>query len=162
MRGLRVFLAAVVLATIPAAALAQQGGSGRDAQFAMRDFDCSGMTVVGHGLRARQVVHLTMVDRDSGRVLLRRNVRTSTGGRFALRLKASTKGVMSVRVLISTNKGRVGWVDHTTTKAAAMCRLPFTGPFRPSLALVSSVLIAGGLLVLRRTRGRNAYWPTAA
>jgi hypothetical protein len=147
---------------VPAAAIAQQGGSGRDAQFAMREFDCSGMTVVGRGLRARQVVHLTMVDRGSGRVLLRRNARTNAGGRFALRLKASTKGVISVRVLVSTNKGRVGWVDHTTTKAAAMCRLPFTGPFRPSLALASSVLIAGGLVLVRRTRGRNAYWPTTA
>ena len=161
MRGFRVLLAAVVLAMVPAAALAQQSGSGREAQFAMRDFDCSGMTVVGRGLRAGQVVHLTLVDRDSGRVLLRRNARTSTSGHFALRLKASTKGVMSARVLISTSKGRVGWVDHTTTKAAAMCRLPFTGPFRPSLAMASGLLIASGLLVLRRTRGHNAYWPTA-
>lgn len=162
MRGLRVLLAAVVLAMIPAAALAQQAGSGRDAQFAMRDFDCSGMTVVGRGLRPRQGVRLTLVDRGSGRVLLRRSTRTNPAGRFALRLKTSTKGVMSARVLISTSKGRVGWVDHTTTKAAAMCKLPFTGPFRPSLALASSLLIAGGLLVLRRTRGLNAWWPATA
>ena len=162
MRGLRVLLAAVVLAMIPAAALAQQAGSGRDAQFAMRDFDCSGMTVVGRGLRPGQAVRLTLVDRGSGRVLLRRSTRTNPAGRFALRLKTSTKGVMSARVLISTSKGRVGWVDHTTTKAAAMCKLPFTGPFRPSLALASSLLIAGGLLVLRRTRGLNAWWPATA
>ena len=162
MRGLRVVLAAVVLAMVPAAAIAQQAGSGREAQFAMHDFDCSGMTVVGRGLRARQVVHLTLVDRGDGRVLLRRSTRTSSRGRFALRLRASTRGVMSVRVLVTTSRGRVGWVDHTTTKAAAMCRLPFTGPFRPSLALASTLLIAGGVLVLRRTRGRNAWWPGAA
>jgi len=151
-------LAAVVLALIPAAALAQQSGSGRDAQFAMRDFDCSGMTVVGSGLRSRQLVHLTLVDRRDGRVLLRRAVRATAGGRLTARLKATTKGVLSVRVLISSSRGRLGFVDHTTAEGAAMCRLPFTGPFRPSLALVSASLMGAGVLVLRRTRGRNGFW----
>jgi LPXTG-motif cell wall-anchored protein len=42
-----------------------------------------------------------------------------------------------------------------------MCRLPYTGPFQSSLAIASAGLLAAGTLLLRRTRGRNAYWPSA-
>ena len=160
MRGLRALLAGLVLALLPAAALAQPG---RDAQFALRDIDCTGVTVVGRGLPAGTAVRLTLVDRDSGRAMLRRTVRATAEGRFASRMAADTKGVHGLRVVIANSKGRrLGFVDHTRAKGAPLCRLPFTGPFRPALAVVAAGLLATGTLVLRRTSGANAYWPPAA
>jgi hypothetical protein len=157
-RGFRALLAGVVLALLPAAALAQQPG--RDAQFVLRDIDCKGVTVAGKGLPAKAVVRLTLVNRDNGRIIARRTVRARSNGRFSARLEAGTRDVLGLRVLVASSKGkRLGWVDHTRAKGAPMCRLPFTGPFRPSLALVAAGLLATGTLVLRRTRGRNAWWP---
>jgi hypothetical protein len=40
-----------------------------------------------------------------------------------------------------------------------MCRLPFTGPFRPELAVTGGLLVAAGALLLLGTRRDNAYWP---
>jgi hypothetical protein len=160
MRAFRALLAGVVLALLPAAALAQP--QGREAQFALREVDCKGMTVVGTGLPAGTTVRLTLVNRDSGRVLLRRTVRASRRGGFAVRLAAPTNGVHGLRVLVTSAKGaRLGYVDRTMARGAPLCRLPFTGPFRPSLAVLSAGLLAAGTLVLRRTRGSNAYWPSA-
>jgi len=157
MRGLRTLLAGVLLALVPTVALAQPG---RDAHFALREVDCKGVTVVGKGLPARAVVRLALVDRDSGQVMARRTVRARSNGRFSARLAAATGGVHGVRVLVANSKGRrLGFVDRTMAKGAPMCRLPFTGPFRPSLALLAGGLLATGALVLRRTRGRNAWWP---
>jgi hypothetical protein len=163
MRGLRILLTAVLFALLPAAALAQQPTEqGADIQFALRDIDCVGMTVVGKGLPAKATVRLTLVDRDNGRVLVRRTVHTADNGRFSARLKARMNGILGMRVLVASAAGtRLGFVDHTMAKGAPMCRLPHTGPFRPSLAVASAVLLAAGTLLLRRTRGQNAYWPSA-
>jgi hypothetical protein len=163
MRGLRVLLAGMLLALLPAAASAHTA-AGHDMRFALRDINCQGLTVTGKDLPARSSVRLALVNTDNGRVVTRRTVLTTAAGRFSARLQGSMNGVLGMRVLVRSGSGAtLGYVDHTMTKGAPMCQLPFTGPFRPDLAVAGSLLIAvGALMLLLASRGHNAYWPEHA
>jgi hypothetical protein len=159
MRGIRVLLAGVVLALLPAAANASSGNNG---QFALRDIDCQGLTVVGKGLPAKAPLRLTLVNRDNGRVLLRSSVRTSASGTLSARMRAPMNQVLGMRVIVRNRKGTsLGFVDHTMARGAPMCQLPFTGPLRQAVAVGAGLSVVAGALLVLGTRGRNAYWPAA-
>jgi hypothetical protein len=162
LRGLRALLAGVAIALLPTVAGAQPA-AGHDPRFAMRNIDCQGLTVVGGGLPARSSVRLVLVNSDTGRVLLRRSVGTTASGRFATRMQTPMNGVLGMRVLIRSSSGAgLGFVDHTMTRGAPMCQLPFTGSPRPWLTAAAGFLVAAGAVLLFAARASNAYWPRYA
>jgi hypothetical protein len=146
MRWYRILLAGAVTAALllPTAAAAE------GTRVTLDDMTCTGIGALGAGLPAGAAVQLTLVDRDNGKTLARKAVRTSSAGRFATRIDARLNQVLKLRVLVAGQDGkRIAFGDHEMAMGAAMCGLPFTGPRHAvPLLLAGGGSLAVGLLLL--------------
>jgi hypothetical protein len=149
-RALAVLGLAAALSPPAAAAAAQQ----QKQHIGLHDMTCTGIMAQGKGLARNASFDLTLVNQDDGGTLAAKKVRSSAEGEFMTRLPARLNQVLSVRLVVARPDGtKVGFADHVMAKGAAMCNLPFTGPSRATLLLVSGTATLGlGLLLVAATR----------
>jgi hypothetical protein len=149
-RALAVLGLAAALSPPAATAAAQQ----QKQHIGLHDMTCTGIMAQGKGLARNASFDLTLVNQDNGSTLAAKKVRSSAEGEFMTRLAARLNQVLSVRLVVARPDGtKVGFADHVMAKGAAMCNLPFTGPSRATLLLVSGTATLGlGLLLVAATR----------
>jgi hypothetical protein len=149
-RALAVLGLAAALSPPAATAAAQQ----QKQHIGLHDMTCTGIMAQGKGLARNASFDLTLVNQDNGSTLAAKKVRSSAEGEFMTRLPARLNQVLSVRLVVARPDGtKVGFADHVMAKGAAMCNLPFTGPSRATLLLVSGTATLGlGLLLVAATR----------
>ena len=127
--------------------------------------NCAGVSVSATGLPANQELFLLVTDVATGKALGGgpSPVRTNAAGEVHTRRSVSLSGVQTVDVSIWTKKGETLTMaarDKSSTNCgsateAASARLPRTGSSPGPVLLLGAVLLAGGLLLVRRARGTS-------
>jgi LPXTG-motif cell wall-anchored protein len=125
--------------------------------------NCVGVSVSATGLPASQQLFLLVTDVSTGKALGGgpSPVRTTAAGEVHTQRSVTLSGVRTVDVSIWTKKGETLTMaarDKSSTNCgsaseAASANLPRTGASPVPGLLVAGVLLAGGLLLIWRTRG---------